>query len=374
MFFTWLWTVIGRMPSDRAISAVDAPSASARRISELPAGQERHEEAGATRLYWEDDDGCLRIEAKLPPEDGALVLRALEAARDALHAKRVAEADEIAESSMDTASGPANVADGSAEPLAATGPSGSAEPARDRAGRGSAGPPPLASPTNAESLAALAEAALARPPTGLTGGERYQVFVHVDAETLATDSPGASVTGRGECAIADGPGIAPETARRLACDCAYVALVERDGRPLSVGRRTRAIPPAIRRALTARDGRCQFPGCERRRFVDAHHINHWARGGETALDNLVLLCRRHHRLVHEGGFSVSLDAEGRPRFRDPDGALISPSPAPSSRAGARALAPATEPLLTGTGERMDLASCVDAVLVATGRGGFAPRG
>jgi HNH endonuclease len=162
----------------------------------------------------------------------------------------------------------------------------------------------------------------------------------------------------------------PETARRLACDCSYVALFERGGRPLSFGRRTRSIPPAIRRALAARDGRCRFRGCERKRFVDAHHIHHWARGGETALDNLVLLCRHHHRLVHEGGFSVSLDAEGRPRFSEPDDVPV--CVARALRPDASPLAAAAGPLLTGTGEKMDLASCVDAVLVATGLSDASP--
>lgn len=315
----------------------------ARRASAADA-DEAHRES-FVRWYWDDDDGCLRIDAKLPPEDGAFILRALEAARDALYERRAAEVEEGA--------------DGSAEPLAAPGPSGSAEPS------------PVPSPTNAESLTALAEAALARPPTGLPGGERYQVFLHVDARTLATDSPGASVTGPGECALADGPGISPETARRLACDSSVVALVEHDGEPLSVGRRTRSVPPAIRRALIARDGRCQFPGCERRRFVDAHHIRHWSQGGETSLDNLVLLCRHHHRLVHEGGFSVSRESGGRLAFARPDGCSIAASPA--TRAGPHALRGlGTGPLLTGTGEKMDLRSCVDAVLVASGRRGFAP--
>ncbi len=258
--------------------------------------------------------------------------------------------------------------DGSAGPLAAPEPSGSAEPPL----------PPLspwdsrtrrpAAPTNAESLAALSEAALARPPTGSwdrAAGERYQVLVHVDSSTLATDSPGAAMPGRGgSCAIADGPGIAPETARRLACDCALVALVERDGKPLSVGRRTRSIPPSIRRALLVRDGRCQFPGCERHRFVDAHHIVHWARGGATSLDNLVLLCRHHHRLVHEGGFAVSVDPDARRRFRDPSGADVVPAPTPPS--GLTGLSPARARTLTGTGEGANLGYCVDAVLTATG--------
>jgi hypothetical protein len=347
----------------------------ARRVTSAQA-RETHADC-FLRWHWDDDDGCLHLHAKLPPEDGALFLRALEAARDALAERRAAErrAAEVEEDE-----------DGSAGPLAADRPSGSAEPPSGAPPSSGAPPPastPPPSPTNAESLAALTESALARPPTGLPGGERYQVFVHVDAETLATDEPGASATGPGECAIADGPGIAPETARRLACDSSFVALVERDGKPLSVGRRTRSIPPPIRRALLARDGRCQFPGCERRRFVDAHHIRHWAQGGETSLDNLVLLCRHHHRLVHEGGFAVSLDAGGRRRFARPDGTPLEASP---TRADAHSSPTRTDAhssptrtdahglrrsgavqILTGTGEKMDLRSCVDAVVAATSR-------
>jgi hypothetical protein len=86
---------------------------------------------------------------------------------------------------------------------------------------------------------------------------------------------------------------------------------------LDVGRKTRTVPPAIRRALDYRDGGCRFPGCGNR-FCDAHHIKHWADGGETRLDNLVLLCRRHHRAVHEEGFGVEMVGVGV-RFNWPDG-------------------------------------------------------
>jgi HNH endonuclease len=86
----------------------------------------------------------------------------------------------------------------------------------------------------------------------------------------------------------------------------------------------------MRRALDARDeGRCRFPGCENRRWVDAHHILHWARGGETRLDNLVLLCSRHHRLVHEGGFGLARGGDGELVFRRPDGRPIPAVPSPS---------------------------------------------
>ena len=92
----------------------------------------------------------------------------------------------------------------------------------------------------------------------------------------------------------------------------------REGEILGVGRRTRTISPALRRALAARDGQCRFPGCQNRR-TDVHHVQHWADGGETVLDNLVLLCRRHHRAVHEGGFRITLDAAGEMEFLRPDG-------------------------------------------------------
>ena len=91
-----------------------------------------------------------------------------------------------------------------------------------------------------------------------------------------------------------------------------------EGEPLSVGRRTRSIPPAILRALRRRDQGCRFPGCTCTRYVDGHHIRHWADGGETKLSNLVLLCRFHHRLMHEGGFAIEVLDDGALRFLRPD--------------------------------------------------------
>ena len=109
----------------------------------------------------------------------------------------------------------------------------------------------------------------------------------------------------GPPAIEDGPVLAPETVRRLACDAGVVPILETGaGELLSIGRRTRTIAPALRRALKRRDAGCRFPGCTHTRFVDGHHIQHWADGGETSMENLVLLRRHHHRLIHEGGFSV----------------------------------------------------------------------
>ena len=111
--------------------------------------------------------------------------------------------------------------------------------------------------------------------------------------------------------------VSAETSRRIACDCSVVGIKEGEsGEPLSIGRKTRAIPPAIRRALRIRDGGCRFPGCTHDKFVDGHHIQHWADGGETSLDNLVLLCRHHHHLVHEGGFACEKTKDGEIIFRD----------------------------------------------------------
>jgi len=94
---------------------------------------------------------------------------------------------------------------------------------------------------------------------------------------------------------------------------------------LDVGRKTRTIPPAIRRALAARDTQCQFPGCTARR-CDAHHLVHWADGGVTNLKNLLLLCRRHHRAMHEGGFSIHRGIDGVVAVLMPNGGRLDASP------------------------------------------------
>jgi len=133
-------------------------------------------------------------------------------------------------------------------------------------------------------------------------------------ETLKADGTGA------ESEIEDGQNVSAETSRRLSCDAGVVHWLEnKEGETLSVGRKTRTIPPSIRRALQRRDQGCRFPGCTCDRFVDAHHIRHWADGGETSMNNLLLLCRRHHRMVHEEGFAVISQADGQFYFTDPSG-------------------------------------------------------
>ena len=145
-------------------------------------------------------------------------------------------------------------------------------------------------------------------------GDRYMVHVHTDIETLKADGTSA------ESEIEDGSNVSAESSRRLSCDAGLVHWLENGKREtLSVGRKTRTVPPSIRRALKRRDYGCRFPGCSCSRFVDAHHIQHWADGGETKLSNLVLLCRRHHRLVHEEGFGVHSPPDGQICFTDPQG-------------------------------------------------------
>ncbi len=225
------------------------------------------------RWNWEDD-GSLRLEARLPADDGAVVLNAL----------RAAEAER---------------SDGEMreEPM-------------------------LASPAGARRADALVQLAKLSSAAGAGSGgvNGCELTVHVDAETLAADEV------KERCHLEDGPTLSPETVRRLGCDAGVVRIVERDGRPLTVGRRTRTIPPALRRALRSRDAGCRFPGCTHERFLHAHHIRHWAKGGPTTLENLVQLCSYHHRLVHEGGFRVESSDRGAVRFRRPDGRVVAPAP------------------------------------------------
>ena len=235
--------------------------------------REARQQAGRElRWHW-DDDGSLVIKARLPAEAGALLLRALESAEP-----------ELPGVSAETCEAPRQ--------------------------------PTSHAMRRADALSILTESFLANGPAALTGGERQQIVVHVDGETLQRSSAG-------RCELDDGPAIAGETARRLACDASIVRIVsDARGEPLDVGRRTRTIPPALRRTLEARDRGCRYPGCTHRRYVDGHHVRHWADGGETKLSNLVTLCRFHHRLVHEGGLTVERLDDGAWRFVRTDGSAL----------------------------------------------------
>jgi hypothetical protein len=240
--------------------------------------REVQQQANRSLSWFHDEDGSLVIKARLPAEAGAVFLKALEAAENALPPPDVSAATSL-------------------------------EPVQSRSAH------------RADALALMAEGFLASDQQPLSGGDRQQIVVHVDAQTLRHDHAG-------RCELEDGPGIAAETARRLACDASLVVLVENEqGEPLNVDRKTRTIPPALRRALRSRDRGCRFPGCTQSRFVDGHHVQHWAQGGETSLSNLVSLCRFHHQLLHEGRVVVQVLDDGAFRFVRPDGQSFD-SPAP----------------------------------------------
>ena len=253
------------------------------RKAEAAEAAQRH--ASRALHVYQDEDGMVTLRGRLAPEVGAVLMQALAAAREALYQQARGKDAE------------ASTADVSAET------------------------PPMAQ-QQADALALLAETALHHGIDPGAPGERYQVVVHVDAPALADpDQPGQSV-------LEDGAHVSAETSRRLACDASRVVMQHgRDGRVLEVGARTRTIPPALRRALHHRDRDCRFPGCGVR-FGQGHHIRHWAQGGSTTLSNLALLCRRHHRAVHEEGYQVDRQPDGELRFRRPDGRLLSEVPRP----------------------------------------------
>ena len=150
---------------------------------------------------------------------------------------------------------------------------------------------------------------------------RGEVVIHVDRDLTSPE-------GELRACLEDGTQVSAEALRRVCCDGGLVtAAVDEQGAVLDVGRKTRAIPTAIRRALWMRDSGCRFPGCCNSRFLHGHHITHWLHGGRTSLDNLVLLCSFHHRQVHEGGFSLRFTEAGRVEVRTPAGAILAAQPA-----------------------------------------------
>ena len=234
--------------------------------------RERERLESRTFSVFPDEQGMYVVKGRLTPELGVLLMRAVEAASDSLYREKSVSAETSSEGS-----------------------------ARLRA----------------DALGLVAERALAagfgeNSPVSGTKAERYQVLLHVDAETLKAEG------GLGQSELEDGTRVSAETSRRLACDASVVEVGHaHDGSVLDVGRKTRTIPPAVRRALEARDRGCRFPGCGLR-FTDAHHVKHWADGGETKLGNLLLLCSHHHRLVHEEGWRVEWWGRDRqPAFIDP---------------------------------------------------------
>src|SRR5215470_520920 len=250
------------------------------RKAEVNEARQRHISRGLHVRH--DEDGMVVVTGRLEPEVGALLVQALAAARETLY-QRVGKTGNVSAETSER---------------------------------------PTMAQQQADALALVAETALHHGTDPGTPGERYQVVVHVDAPALADpDQPGQSV-------LEDGTHVSAETSWRLACDASRVVMRhDPDGRVVEIGTRTRTIPPALRRALQHRDRGCRFPGCGVR-FGQGHHIRHWAAGGATTLSNLTLLCRRHHRAVHEEGYQVERQPDGELEFRTPYGFLIPDVPPP----------------------------------------------
>ncbi len=337
-----------------------------------PRPKERH-------VNWRWEEGGLRVSGWFPAEEGELIRQAMLAVQDSLRKEARARGEDdddaegasaetsgrlaegaSAETSGDLAEGASaetsgDLAEGASAETSATETSApSAETSRTDAGDGSAeasgtetadtsaetsgtdaggvspetaagagGPEQL--PDLADALAAMAESAIAHGARALPGGERTQVVLHLRPT--------------GECCVDNGPPLDLAAALRLSCDAQLLPVrTDQAGRVLDVGRARRSVPPAIRRALRLRDRGCRFPGCTCSRFVDAHHVVHWAQGGETKLGNLVLLCRFHHQLVHDEGWTLDVTADGNFVFATPDGvpvAAVPPTPTAPPRPAPR---------------------------------------
>ena len=193
----------------------------------------------------------------------------------------------------------------------------------------------------ADALVELAEQAVAAKDAGHPPvGPRYLAALHLDEEALSrlanvgSPPPLVSPPGGGCCSVGHGErgpvgatAVPDASARRMLCDAALETTVSGvDGNPLFAGRSTRTVNRRLRRALHHRDGTCRFPGCTHHGWLDAHHIVHWLDQGRTDVDNLVLLCRRHHRFVHENGWTIVGSPGGELAFRRPDGTLLAAGP------------------------------------------------
>src|SRR5690606_37239795 len=267
----------------------------------------------ARREVWHtyEHDGSLVFHGRLPAEKGALLLKALEMA--------VQRAD----------------SEVSAEKR----------------------PPSSYTAYMADALVELAESYLEHGCETSSTADRYQVVVHVAAETLKSDAAEDVSAETSACASADenlsaetqsgtpadedlsaetsalfqthfsyledGPRVSAETSRRISCDASLVRILDDEkGEPLSIGRNSRIIPPTIRRALKARDDGCRFPGSTHQHLTDGRHIKHWADGDETSMENIVRRCRSHHRLVPERGLTCQRTDDGKMVFSHPRGSDI----------------------------------------------------
>ena len=245
--------------------------------------QQKHQQEDRSITCYQDDDGMWIIKAKLPPEEGALVAKTLQALGDQIaDSKKPTIPEDAKEAETDL---PHNSAKSVSAETFSLDKEGDGDKER------------LTFPQRrADALVLMAEHYLASDSaelTSLKGAERCQLIMHIRADSRNIDL--------------NGRWLLPNAARRLACDASLLVVQEDEvGNVLDIGRKTRIIPPAMARALAIRDSGCQFPGCCETRYTEGHHIKHWADGGETKLDNLVTLCRYHHRELHKGSFFLSL--------------------------------------------------------------------
>ena len=270
---------------------------------------EREQDNERKLVYYQDQHGMWVIHARLPAEAGALLIKAIEAVANPVQEEKQGELQERDK-------------DVSAETFSEA--VEKEEPSRYQE---------LLQHTRADALSKIAEHFIATAGEipqlqGLKGSERCQVLLHVDINTLR-EHGGAGDPAHEHCHLDDKHWISPKTAKRLACDASLITVLEdAEGRVLNIGRKSRTIPAHISRALSLRDTTCRFPGCCESRYVDAHHIQHWADGGDTSLDNLLTLCRYHHRQLHQGSFSIKVEkfsAQQQLIFATPCGRTIETS-------------------------------------------------
>ena len=379
--------------------------------------EERRRNASRELRTWVDEDGMVVVRGRLTPEVGAVLRRALEAACDQSRRSPASDGGREEEAANRAVGGAEEAAVASADASAGGEEPTLAQRQADAMGtlaeaalaggldRGTAGDryqvvlhvdsEALEAPRHVPAGTSGGAACESEPRAGgdgvpagtpaaapaASGGPGGGSSIHTEVSgrvgrarrrrwsRTSGPCPGARPTPAGRQTVLDEAGgihVSAETARRLACDAATVTMDHGPvGEILDVGRRTRTISPALRRALAARDRQCRFPGCGNVR-CDCHHLKHWADGGRTALDNLVLLCRRHHRAVHEEGYRVTIDAAGVVQFLGPDGRSLPEAPRAPGWTG-RALQPTDDALAaagieihadTATpswgGERLDL--------------------
>ena len=341
------------------------------------------------RFYcFADDDETMVFGGRVAVEQGRLLLKALDAMVAEIDAEAAAgktEADAAAPktdadaAAVETANEPDRAGHVSAETNgSATGPTTdpttgpataenvSAETSGDGAVTVTVTPTPMRT-GRATALVHIAEHYLATGGSGarpLTSSEAYQVFVHVNANDAGPDN---RINGAHTCHADDRRCLAPHVVRQLACDASRRTVLENErGEVLNIGRRSRTVPRRIGHALRVRDGGCRFPGCGQSRWTDAHHIRHWADGGETSLENLVTLCRYHHRSLHRGEYGIERGKEnGTLIFLDGTGSRM-PSTVHPQFANERS---ATESVQRLRAEHADRGVEIDATTAVTAWGG-----